>query len=123
MRLPFSAQAAAQAVPATLLAAALALAPSPQLAFSALPAVLMPAASAAEPVSTTAMSKNEVEKRLAAIPVIALVNQGDSPFFTGREGLNSLAFFYLEPTDALREPSRLQQQTEHKQSRATGPLL
>lgn len=112
MRLPFSAQAAAQAVPATLLAAALALAPSPQVVFSAPHAVLVPAASAEEPPAKAAMSKKDVENRLAAIPVIALVNQDDSPFFTGRDGLNPLAFFYLEPNDALRELSRLQQETE-----------
>ena len=107
MRLPFSAQAAAQAVPAALLTALLALAPAPQVALSAPPAIVAPAASAESPPAevkkAAAMSKQEVEKRLSAIPVIALVNEDDAPFFTGREGLTPLAFFYLDPTDALRE--------------------
>jgi len=59
----------------------------------------------APPASAAAseLSIKEVNKRLGAIPVVAVVNEQDSPYFTSSEGATQVGYFFLDPTDALRE--------------------
>lgn len=46
------------------------------------------------------LSRKQIESKLSKIPVIALVNEEDAPFFTnGRTG-----YFYLDPTVCVAHP-------------------
>ena len=45
----------------------------------------------------------QVESLMQRIPVVALVNAEDQPFFTSKEGGKGVAFFFLDPADALLE--------------------
>eukprot|EP00310_Coccolithus_braarudii_P022176 CAMPEP_0183355274 /NCGR_PEP_ID=MMETSP0164_2-20130417/39705_1 /TAXON_ID=221442 /ORGANISM="Coccolithus pelagicus ssp braarudi, Strain PLY182g" /LENGTH=286 /DNA_ID=CAMNT_0025528325 /DNA_START=1 /DNA_END=861 /DNA_ORIENTATION=+ len=51
----------------------------------------------------TGLSKAAVNGYLSSIPALALVNEDDQPYFTSSERNTRIAFFFLEPTDALRE--------------------
>ena len=46
------------------------------------------------------LSRAAIEGKLSKVPVIALVNDEDAPFLTGRGGVG---YFFLDPTEALLE--------------------
>lgn len=56
------------------------------------------------------MSVAQVESLMQRIPVVALVNAEDQPFFTSKEGGKGVAFFFLDPADALLEMRVMRQQ-------------
>jgi len=74
-----------------------------------------PLAQAAQPELLTAapvkgLSQRQVEQYLSVVPALAIVNEDEQPFFTGREARGMrVAFFYLEPLDAIRELKLLKQ--------------
>ena len=84
---------------------------SPPLGISHMPMPASAAEIAAAPAasSASAMSKSQVEALLRKIPALAIVNADDQPFFTTTEGRTNVGYFFLEPTDALRELRQLQQ--------------
>ena len=57
-----------------------------------------PAASA-----TASMSQKQVEERMKSIPVTAIVNTDGQPYMIDKERDQNLGYFYLEPSDALRD--------------------
>ena len=103
---------AASARPAPLLASLFVsalLIVSPPLGISPMPMPASAAEIAPAAASAAAMSKSQVETLLRKIPALAIVNADDQPFFTSTEGRTNVGYFFLEPTDALRELRQLQQ--------------
>lgn len=66
---------------------------------------------ASTPASSAAasMSVKQVEERLKSIPVTAIVNTEGQPYMIDRERDQNLGFFYIEPSDALRDLQVLKQ--------------
>ena len=60
---------------------------------------------ASKPGSNAAasMSVKQVEERMKSIPVTAIVNPEGQPYMIDKERDQNLGFFYLEPSDALRD--------------------
>jgi len=66
---------------------------------------------ASTPASSAAasMSVKQVEERLKSIPVTAIVNTEGQPYMIDKERDQNLGFFYIEPSDALRDLQVLKQ--------------
>ena len=47
------------------------------------------------------LSLEQIEGKLRKLPLVALVNGDDQPFFTSSEGGRQIGYFYLDPNDAL----------------------
>jgi len=115
---------AASARPAALLASLFVsalLTVSPPLGISPMPMPASAAEIAPAAASAAAMSKSQVETLLRKIPALAIVNADDQPFFTSTEGRTNVGYFFLEPTDALRELRQLQQADPRSQTAEPNP--
>ena len=47
------------------------------------------------------LSVTQIEGKLQKLPLVALVNGDDQPFFTSSDGGRQVGYFYLDPNDAL----------------------
>ncbi|KAL1529640.1 hypothetical protein AB1Y20_000582 [Prymnesium parvum] len=53
------------------------------------------------------LSVAQVDSKLRKVPVVAIVNGDDQPFFISREGSRQVAYFFLDPSEALMEYRQL----------------
>ena len=75
-----------------------------QHGFGAIPPAI--AADAPAEAAAVKLSRPQINGKLSKVPVVAIVNEEDSPFLTGGGG--RVGYFYLDPQEALRELKLLQ---------------
>ena len=73
-------------------------------AAAAVPGLAVAAGEAAPAYVPVKLSKEQVNNKLSKVPVVALVNEDDSPFLTNGQ----VGYFYLDPIEALRDKKLLE---------------